>query len=226
MLDIQNVLEVIHMNLTIFGANGQIGQHLLNIALQNGDKVKAVVRREGALEMTHPNLEVVVANYNDEAQVTQIIAGQDAVVSTLGPNLNGGRKITSLPIRDAHEVILRVMEKTGVKRFITLATPAVKSAQDKKQMATVMPALMPKLFFPSGHAEMQGVEALVKASKVEWTVVRIINPNVKTDGNGYTISLGDSKAKFNVSRKNAATCMYDAIHKSEWIGKMPIVFNK
>lgn len=122
--------------------------------------------------------------------------------------------------------MLRVMEKSGVKRFITLGTPAIKSAQDKKQVATIMPALMPKLFFPPGYAEMKGVEALVKASKVDWTVIRIINPNVKTDGNGYTTSLGDSKAKFNVSRKNAATCMYDAISKSEWIGKMPIVFNK
>ena len=214
------------MNITVFGANGQIGQQFLNIALQNGDKVKAVVRRAGALEMTHPNLEVIVANYNDETQVTEAIAGQDTVLSTLGPNLNGGRKITSLPIRDAHGVMLRVMEKSGVKRFITLGTPAIKSAQDKKQVATIMPALMPKLFFPPGYAEMKGVEALVKASKVDWTVIRIINPNVKTDGNGYTTSLGDSKAKFNVSRKNAATCMYDAISKSEWFGKMPIVFNK
>lgn len=213
------------MNLTVFGANGQIGQQFLQVALQNGDKVKAVVRREGALDMTHPNLEVIVANYNDEAQVTAAIEDQDAVISTLGPNLNGGRKVTSLPIRDAHEVILRVMEKTGVKRFITLATPAVKSAQDKKQVATILPALMPKLLFPPGHAEMKGVEALVKASKVDWTVVRIINPNVKTDGNGYTTSFGDTKAKFGVSRKNTATCMYDAIRKTEWIGKMPIVFN-
>lgn len=89
------------MNITVFGANGQIGQQLLNIALQNGDKVKAVVRREGALNLTHPNLEIIIANYNDEAQVTAVITGQDAVVSTLGPSLNGGRKVTSLPIRDA-----------------------------------------------------------------------------------------------------------------------------
>lgn len=83
---------------TPIGANGQIGQQFLNIALQNGDKVKAVVRRAGALEMTHHNLEVIVANYNDEAQVTKAIEGQDTVVSTLGPNLNGGRKITKTVI--------------------------------------------------------------------------------------------------------------------------------
>lgn len=214
------------MNITVFGANGQIGQHFVQVALQNGDKVKAVVRREGALTITHTNLEIIVADYQNEAQVMAAIKGQDAVVSTLGPSMNSGRKVVSLPIRDTHEMILKVMESTGVKRFITLGTPAISSAQDNKQIAIVMPATMPRIAMPPAYAEMKGVEALVKASKVDWTVVRIINPNVKTDGNGYTVSLGDTKAKFNVSRKNAATCMYDAIRKIEWIGKMPIVFNK
>lgn len=214
------------MNITLFGANGQIGQQFINIALQNGDKVKAFVRREGALKLTHENLEIFVRSLRDEKKITESIQEQDAVVSTLGPNLNGGRKVKELPIRDAHEMILKVMEAQDVKRFITLATPAAKSNADKKQIATVIPSLMPKLFFPPGYLEMKGIEELVNASKVDWTVVRIINPNVKTDGNGYTISFGDSKAKMSVSRKNAARCMYDAIRQNEWIGKMPIVFNK
>ena len=74
------------MNITVFGANGQIGQHFLQIALQNGDKVKAIVRHEGALNMTYPNLEIIIANSYDEAQMTAVIEAQDAVVSTLGPN--------------------------------------------------------------------------------------------------------------------------------------------
>jgi putative NADH-flavin reductase len=214
------------MNITIFGANGQIGQQFINIALQNGDRVKAFVRREGALSLSHPKLDVIVGSLTDEKVVTEAIKGQDAVVSTLGPKLNGGRKVKELPIRDAHEMILNVMETQGVKRLITLATPSASSKEDKKQLATVIPALMPKLFFPPGYQEMKGIEKLVNASKADWTVVRIINPNVKTDGNGYTISFGDTKAKMSVSRNNAAQCMYDAIDKNEWIGKMPIVFNK
>ncbi len=214
------------MNITVFGANGQIGQQFIYIALQNGAKVTAFVRREGALNVSHANLTTIVGSLTDEKVVTEAIKGQDAVVSTLGPKLNGGRKVKELPIRDAHETILNVMETQGVKRFITLATPSASSKEDKKQLATIIPALMPKLFFPPGYLEMKGIEQLVKASKVDWTVVRIINPNVKTNGNGYTISLGDTKAKMSVSRKNAAQCMYDAMRKNEWVGKMPIVFNK
>lgn len=214
------------MNITIFGANGQIGQQFIEIALQNGDQIKAIVRREGALEMEHPHLDIIKVDLKDKNQVAAVIQGQDAVVSALGPNLNGGRKIVSLPIKDVHELIVNIMEETGVKRLITLATPAIKAKEDKKQLATVVPSTMPKLFSPPAHAEMIGVKDAVTFSSTDWTIVRIINPNIKTDGNGYNISYGDTKAKFGVSRKNAAQCMYDALRKSEWIGKMPIVFNK
>ncbi|QFF99281.1 NAD-dependent epimerase/dehydratase family protein [Psychrobacillus glaciei] len=214
------------MNITVFGANGQIGQHFVNVALQNGNKVKAIVRREGALEATHPNLEVVVINYNDVSQVTATIQGQDAVVSKLGASLSMSRKVKDLPITKAHETILRVMEQQGVKRFITLGTPSIKSAFDQKQLVTVMPSIMAKLMFPTGFAEMNAISQLIHQSQVDWTVIRIVNPNTNKDGKGYAISLGDTKGKFTVSHKNVAKCMYDAIRKQECIGKMPIVFNK
>lgn len=57
------------MNIIVFGANGKIGQHFIQIALQNGDHVKAYVRREGALTMQHPNLETIVGSLTDEQQV-------------------------------------------------------------------------------------------------------------------------------------------------------------
>lgn len=68
-------------------------------------------------------------------------------------------------------------------------------------------------------------EKLKKNSKLDWTVVRIINPNVKTNGKGYSVSFGDTRGKMNVSRVYVAKCMLDARMKDEWIHKMPIVYN-
>lgn len=214
------------MNITVFGANGQVGQHFIQIALRNGDNVKAFIRREGALTMQHPKLEVIVGSLTDEQQVAAAIRGQDAVVSTLGAPLSMSRKVKDLPITKAHETILRVMEQLDVKRFITLATPTIRSTFDQKQLVTVMPSIMAKQLFPTGYAEMKAIGQLIVKSKVDWTVVRIANPNTNNDGKGYAISFGDTKGKFTVSRKNTAQCMYDGIRKQEWIGKMPIVFNK
>ena len=214
------------MNITVFGANGKVGQHFIQIALQNGDNVKAYVRREGALTIQHPKLEVIVGNLTDEQQVAAAIKGQNAVVSMLGAPVSMSRKVKGLPITKAHETIIRAMEQSNVSRFITLATPTIKSTFDRKQLVTVMPSIMAKQLFPTGYAEMKAIGQLVIQSKLDWTVVRIANPNTNKDGKGYAITLGDTKGKFTVSRKNAAQCMYDAIRKTEWIGKMPIVFNK
>lgn len=89
----------------------------------------------------------------------------------------------------------------------------------------MLPSLMAKILYPTGFAEMKSIEKLIRNSKLDWTVVRIINPNVKTNGNGYAVSFGDTKGKMNVSRYNAAKCMLEAAQKEEWIHKMPIVFN-
>lgn len=214
------------MKITVFGANGKIGQHFVEKALQNGDQVTAYVRRASSLTLQHPKLEIVVGNLTDEQQMTAAIEGQDAVVSTLGAPLSVSRKVQSLPISEGHAMIIKIMEQTGVKRFITLATPTIVAAEDKKQVITVMPGMMAKLLFPTGHAEMIAIGRLLAQSKVDWTVVRIANPNTNNDGNGYAISFGDTKAKFTVSRKNVAYCMHEALRNDQWIGKMPIVFNK
>ena len=49
---------------------------------------------------------------------------------------------------------------------------------------------------------MKKIEQLIKKSSLDWTVVRIINPNAKHKNNEYRISLGDKPAKMAVSREN------------------------
>lgn len=46
------------MKITILGATGQTGQHLVNQALQQGHTVTAVVRNPGKIAVHHDNLKV------------------------------------------------------------------------------------------------------------------------------------------------------------------------
>ena len=213
------------MKITIFGANGQIGQLLVKQALDAGYDVTAYTRRPNALNIEHEKLQSVVGSLTDQEKLKEAIIGRDAVLSALGPAMSMKRKVSDLPIAEAHKAIISVMEEYGIKRFITLGTPAISAKEDVKQLATVLPSLMPRIFMPTGYAEMKEIEKLLKTAKLDWTVVRIIDPNAKTDGNGYGISFGDTKSKMSVSRYHAAKCMLDAATKDEWIHKMPIVFN-
>ncbi|OMF96866.1 NAD(P)H-binding protein [Paenibacillus sp. FSL R7-0337] len=214
------------MNITIFGASGAIGQLLTQLALDHGDFVTAYVRNPHKISLKHPNLSFVQGELSNATTIEQAVAKSDVVISTLGPASDMSRKLKGTPIADGHELMIRAMKKHNKTRLITLATPALQSDDDKKNMSTILPGVMAKVFLPNGYAEIKKMEGIIKQSNLDWTVVRIINPNVKHKGQSYDYSFGDQSAKLSVSRENVANIMYAATRDNHMIRKMPIVYNK
>lgn len=215
------------MNITLFGGSGAIGKALTDIALQNGDNVSLYVRNAGKIVQRHENLIVIEGQLTNQDLVEKAISNADVVISTLGPALDTSRKLKGTPIADGHEVIISAMRKLNKKRLLTLATPTLKSDKDRSSIATVLPGIMAKVMFPNGYQEMKKLEQIIKQSDLEWTVIRIINPNVKHhESTGYAYSLGDKPAKMGVSRENIAKFMYHAISNQSLIHQMPIIYNK
>ncbi|URN94859.1 MAG: NAD(P)H-binding protein [Candidatus Pristimantibacillus lignocellulolyticus] len=214
------------MNITIFGASGAIGQLVTQLALENGDFVTAYIRNPKKYSLKHPNLTLVQGELSNTSTIERAVAEADVVISTLGPASDMSRKLKGTPIADGHELIVRAMRKLDKKRLITLATPALQSDDDKKNISTILPGILAKVFLPNGHAEMKKMEGIIKQSNLDWTVVRIINPNVKHKGQSYDYSFGDKSAKLSVSRENVAKFMYSAARDNQLILKMPIIYNE
>jgi putative NADH-flavin reductase len=93
------------MKITIFGANGQIGQLLVQQALQAGYDVTAYTRRPNALMIEHEKLQIVVGSLTDRGKLKEAIFGRDAVLSALGPALSMKRQVVDLPISEAHKAL-------------------------------------------------------------------------------------------------------------------------
>src|SRR5258708_19587946 len=72
------------MNIVIFGANGATGKILTKQALDSGYTVTAVTRHPEAFPLRDARLNVLGGDVFDLALVEKAIAGQDAVLSTLG----------------------------------------------------------------------------------------------------------------------------------------------
>ena len=72
------------MKTVIFGANGQTGRLATAIALQSGQHVVAVTRRPREFPLSGPGLTVAEADVRDASAVAPLVAGADAVISTLG----------------------------------------------------------------------------------------------------------------------------------------------
>src|SRR5947209_3800926 len=72
------------MNIVVFGAHGQTGQLLTRQALAQGHTVTAVTRRPETFPLQDGSLRVAQGDVFDRATVEAAVAGQDAVLSTLG----------------------------------------------------------------------------------------------------------------------------------------------
>jgi len=209
------------MTITIFGASGAIGNLLVKQALDEHYHVKAYVRNPDKITFSHPNLKLIKGELNDLDKINKAISGSEAVISTLGPSMNIRAK--GYPILEGHRNILKAMEVEKVLRFITLATPSVKFEKDEKSVATIMPSIIAKLFLPRAYREIVQVGDLVKSSNLNWTIVRIISPTNGPDMGKVTVSFGDRRLKFNLSRADIARFMLGQVKDTHYIHSMPII---
>ncbi len=209
------------MTITVFGASGAIGRLLIKQVLDKGFNVRAYVRNPSKFDLKHQNLLIIQGDLYDFDKIKQAISGVDAIISTLGPPLK--RTYKDFAVLEGHKNIVKSMEQENVKRFITIATPSVKSTEDKPALITKMPTLMAKLFFPSAYKEIVQVGLVVQASQLDWTIVRFIAPNNRPKSEKIKVSFGDTKISWGISRADIATFLFNQIEDKQYIGSMPII---
>jgi putative NADH-flavin reductase len=69
------------MKLAVLGASGRTGRQIVELALEAGHHVRALVRSRGKLQLTHERLEYVMGDATDAAAVQRAVEGCDAVLS-------------------------------------------------------------------------------------------------------------------------------------------------
>jgi nucleoside-diphosphate-sugar epimerase len=125
------------MNVTVFGASGGIGAHVVTLAAQHGHRVRAVYR---TAPRTPPpgQAEIVIApDIFDRAFATEAVRGASVVVSAVGPNFatrhNPRTAMTSPP--DLHQRLARTLitalKTSGAPaRLIAVSTASMGPADD------------------------------------------------------------------------------------------------
>ncbi len=165
------------MKITVFGASGQIGRHVVTELLARGHAVTASVRNPDKLGAHDPSLVTVVGELSDAARILQAVHGAEGVISALGPSLERGTRGT--PVTEGTRNIVAAMTAEHVQRYIGLATPSVPDARDRPTLKAKILPRMAGLLFPAALAEILGMTAAVTRSELDWTIARITRP---TDG--------------------------------------------
>lgn len=103
------------MQILVFGATGQTGQHFVRLALAAGHTVRAVARTPAKLTVTHDDLEVVQGSITEPLDLDTLLDGVDAVVAMLGDRrAQETRRINDEFVRR----LVPAMRQRGVQRFL------------------------------------------------------------------------------------------------------------
>lgn len=160
------------MKVIAFGATGTVGRLSVESLLKAGHSVTAFARSPQKLNLSDPELSLVAGDAMKLLEVTEAVAGHDAVVVTLGAGMSRKSKIRSQGTLN----VIKAMQTHGVRRLIAQSTLGARDSWPTLNFwwkRVMFGALLAPVF--RDH-ELQ--EQLVEASGLDWTIVR---PGAFTD---------------------------------------------
>ena len=210
------------MKIAVFGANGGIGKWVVKYALERGYDVTACVRRMPSQPLsTSDKLRVVVVNTDDNRKMEEILRDCTAVINCIGVSMRPFHEDKAAV--QANSDIISAMKIAGVKRYITWATPSIRSDEDRRSVITVVPGIMASIFLPQAKRCIKQIISDVVNSDLQWTVVRFMAPKDTAPSGEVKVSFGERKIKFNISRADIASFMVSQVENNEYIDRMPII---
>jgi putative NADH-flavin reductase len=161
------------MRILIFGATGGTGRELVVQARERGHDVTAFVRTPSKLTIQDARLRVVPGDIRRPDAIHAAIPGHDAALSALGTRSLGRTTLLS----DAAREIVRAMEANGVRRILWESSLGV--GESRRQPGPLYNWLLVPLLLRHAFADKERPEAILRASALDWTIVR---PAALTNG--------------------------------------------
>jgi putative NADH-flavin reductase len=208
------------MKLAVFGGTGKTGQHVIQQALDAGHEVVTLARMPSKVTTRHPNLKLIQGDILNIDRVEETIQGVDAVISVLGPSTNK----PDFTISQGMNYILKAMWKHSVRRIIMSAGAGIREPQDSPNLVDHFFGFLLSVLAKNVVADMQQAVAKVKASDLDWTVVRVpMLTEVPAQGNLKIGHVGDIGPR--IGRADLATFMLDQVNDKTYVHRLPAISN-
>ncbi|MDO6655259.1 SDR family oxidoreductase [Anaerobacillus sp. 1_MG-2023] len=194
------------MNVLVIGANGQVGQKVVNLLDHNKDySLKAMVRKkEQADELANRGIESVVASLEDSVDtISEAMKGSDAVIFAAGSGGSTGSDKTLLVDLDGAVKTIEAAEKLGIKRYVMLSALQAHNRENWSE------ALLP--YYAAKHYADKALEA----SSLDYTIVRpggLLNE----EGTGK-VSIAENLGRGSIPRDDVAEVIVSTLMKKNTI---------
>jgi putative NADH-flavin reductase len=189
------------MNIAVIGATGAAGSRIVEEALARGHRVTAISRKPGRLS-PHANLHQAMVDASDSASLSQVLAGNDAVVSAL-------RFVDSDP-----QKLIDAIKQAGVRRYAVVGGAGSLDIAPGKQLVDA--PNFPAEYRPESVKGRDFLNTLRAEDGLDWTFLSPsaeFAPGTRT-GNfrlGNDELLVDTNGKSHISMEDFATALLDEL---------------
>jgi putative NADH-flavin reductase len=207
------------MKIVVFGASRGVGLNVVEQALQAGHTVTAFVRTPSTFTVQHSNLIVFQGDSMDASAVERAIAGQDAVISALGP--------TRPPVPGMMETsaknIVAAMKKYGVKRLISTTGAGIRQPEDKPKLADHLIGALLNLLAKDVVLDSVVNVKVIQSSNLDWTVVRYPRLRDGAHTGKYRVGYVSKDSSTQLARADGADFVLKELTEKKWLRKLPLV---
>lgn len=206
----------------VFGATGRTGSLIVDLALTRGHHVTATARNPQALTdmatrwSATGRLTIATVDVHDPATVDTAVDGADVAISAIA---SLGRHPDHL-FSDGTANIVKSLQNQDVRRFICISSRGVN--YHDPGLPLLYRAVIRPVFLREVYADMQHMEDIVRASDVQWTLIRAPRlTNTRARGS-YRIEDGrNPRHGWVLSRADLAAFALDQINTPTWIHRTP-----
>ena len=153
---------------TILGATGGTGRHLVRLALERGHQVTALARDVSNIDVRHERLTLVRGDVSDRASLDAAVrADTHSVLSALGHTRAADSTALETGIRHAIEV----MRALRVRRLVVLSAGGIHVDRYDGTLIALAKKLIVQRVFKEIYDDSRRMEAVVRASELDWTIL-------------------------------------------------------
>jgi putative NADH-flavin reductase len=208
-----------HMKLLVIGATSGIGRRLVELALDEGHTVTALVRDPGRLPVSQDRLSVIKGDIRDREAVNRAVEDQDAVCITIG--IKPTRKPVTV-FSEGAKTVIKALAHSDANQLICVT--GIGAGDSKNHGGFFYDRIFNPFLLKTIYEDKERQEALVRNSNLEWVIVRpgFLTNGPLTENYRVLVDLEGVKAG-KISRADVAHFILNEIKEKAYLSKTPLL---
>ncbi|MGP7819551.1 NAD(P)-dependent oxidoreductase [Niallia sp. 01092] len=205
--------------IAIIGGTGKVGRYLAKKAVENGFKVRMLVRNPDKVAFRDEKIEIISGDAQNLQSIRTLLEGCSIVINTLG------QPVKEMPIYSSvTQTIITTMKEYRISRYIGVTGASLTLKSDNKSFINTIGAKAFEILFPKMMKDKRNELDLLINSDIDWTIVRLPFVGEGPETSIIKEHLTDMPGR-NISNADIARFLISQINEKKYIRKTPFISN-